>query len=105
MNTRLQAAMQMASHTFKDLIEITLGPYGMKHVGDERAVSGAVSLDFDVPSLRSYNIMRTSLKKCMNVAFASMYMQVEFAQLPCQHFFCLKCLLTFAQMPVKEGTL
>lgn len=35
--------------------EITLGPYGMTHVGDERAVSGVGSLDFDIPSLRSYN--------------------------------------------------
>ncbi|KAI9111356.1 hypothetical protein K1719_017046 [Acacia pycnantha] len=89
--------------------EITLGPYGMKHVGDERAVSGAVSLDFDVPSLRSYNNERRHenfLKEmhecgiCFNV-----YAGTEFAQLPCQHFFCLKCLQTFAQMHVKEGTL
>lgn len=35
--------------------EITLGPYGVEQVGDERAVSGAVSLDVDIPSLRSYN--------------------------------------------------
>ncbi|KAK4252723.1 hypothetical protein QN277_014462 [Acacia crassicarpa] len=37
---------------------------------------------------------------CFNV-----YAGTEFAQLPCQHFFCLKCLQTFAQMHVKEGTL
>lgn len=29
----------------------------------------------------------------------------EFTRLPCQHFFCLKCLQTFTQMHVKENTI
>ncbi|CAI0470995.1 unnamed protein product [Linum tenue] len=35
--------------------EIILGPYGIKHIGDRRAVSGSVSPDVDIPSLRRYN--------------------------------------------------
>lgn len=35
--------------------EIILGPYGVEHQGDPRALSGCVSPDVDVPSLKSYN--------------------------------------------------
>ncbi|XP_019445284.1 PREDICTED: uncharacterized protein DDB_G0292642 isoform X2 [Lupinus angustifolius] len=35
----------------------------------------------------------------------SEYAGTEFRQLPCKHFFCLKCLQTFTQMHVKEGTI
>ncbi|XP_054822977.1 uncharacterized protein LOC129321284 isoform X1 [Prosopis cineraria] len=89
--------------------EITLGPYGMKHVGDERAVSGAVSLEFDIPSLQNYNNERDHenfLKEMHECCICfSVYAGTEFAQLSCLHYFCLKCLKTFAQMHVKEGTI
>jgi E3 ubiquitin-protein ligase RNF14 len=35
--------------------EIMLGPYGIRHAGDRRAVSGIVSLDVDIPSMKTYN--------------------------------------------------
>lgn len=35
--------------------EIILGPYGGKDRGDPRAISGCVSADVDIPSLKSYN--------------------------------------------------
>ena len=35
--------------------EITLGRNGMNHVGDERVVSGTISLDVGIPFLLSYN--------------------------------------------------
>lgn len=35
--------------------EIVLGPYGIKDVGDRRALTGSVSPDADIPFLRSYN--------------------------------------------------
>ncbi|KAB5524739.1 hypothetical protein DKX38_022488 [Salix brachista] len=35
--------------------DIILGPYGTKHNEDRHAISGIVSLEVDVPSLRSYN--------------------------------------------------
>ena len=35
--------------------EIMVGPYGLNHTIDRRAVSGSVSPDIDVPFLRSYN--------------------------------------------------
>lgn len=35
--------------------EIILGPYGLKNDGDKRAISGSISPDVDIPSLKSYN--------------------------------------------------
>lgn len=35
--------------------EIVLGPYGLKNGGDKRAISGSISPDVDIPSLKSYN--------------------------------------------------
>lgn len=35
--------------------EIFLGPYGIRQAGDRRAFSGIVSLDVDVPLMKSYN--------------------------------------------------
>lgn len=35
--------------------KIDLGPYGVRGTGDKRAISGSVSPDVDIPSIRSYN--------------------------------------------------
>lgn len=35
--------------------EIILGPYGVRHAGDKRAMSGCVSPDVDIPSMKTYN--------------------------------------------------
>ena len=35
--------------------EIVLGPYNMGNSEDRRAISGSVSLDVDIPSMKSYN--------------------------------------------------
>ncbi|KAK8472192.1 hypothetical protein PHAVU_002G138700 [Phaseolus vulgaris] len=88
--------------------EITLGPYGMNVVQDEHVVSGAECIDMDIPFLRNYNDQRHNenflkeLHQC-NICFGE-YTGSEFIRLPCMHFFCLKCLQTFAQIHVKEGT-
>ncbi|RDY12418.1 E3 ubiquitin-protein ligase RNF14, partial [Mucuna pruriens] len=88
--------------------EITLGPYGMNCLQDERVVSGAECIDVDIPFLQSYNDQRHNenflkeLQGC-NICFSE-YAGTEFIRLPCKHFFCLKCLQTFAQIHVKEGT-
>ncbi|KAG5134544.1 hypothetical protein JHK82_025732 [Glycine max] len=88
--------------------EIILGPYGMNYVQDERVISGAECIDVDIPFLRSYNDERHNenflkeLHDC-NICFSE-YAGSQFIRLPCEHFFCLKCLQTFAQIHVKEGT-
>ncbi|KAK7307320.1 hypothetical protein VNO77_40265 [Canavalia gladiata] len=88
--------------------EIKLGPYGMNHVGDERVVSVAGFIDADIPFLRSYNDERyheNFLKKFHECSICfSEYPGTEFIRLPCNHFFCLKCLQTFTKIHVKEGT-
>lgn len=35
--------------------EIVLGPYGVRHGEDRRAISGSVSPDIDIPMIKSYN--------------------------------------------------
>lgn len=47
--------------------EIMLGPYDKKRTGDRRAVSGSVSPDIDVPSLRSYNDEQCHESFCKNL--------------------------------------
>ncbi|VFR02153.1 unnamed protein product [Cuscuta campestris] len=90
--------------------EIKLGPYEEeRHVGDRRAISGSVSLDFDIPFLKSYddeqryeNFSKNIQECCICIGESP---GSEFVRLPCQHFFCFKCMRTFANMHVKEGTL
>jgi E3 ubiquitin-protein ligase RNF14 len=55
--------------------EITLGPCGIKHSGDRRAVSGIVSLDDDFLSMMR-DTMKTFRTTCMNAAFVVVSMQV-----------------------------
>ncbi|GLT58565.1 hypothetical protein SLA2020_314480 [Shorea laevis] len=88
--------------------EIMLGPYGMINTGDRRAVSGSVSPDLDVPYIRSYNNEKChenflkSLHECC-ICFCE-YAGTDFVWLPCRHFFCGKCMKTFSDMHVAEGT-
>ncbi|KAK7859148.1 uncharacterized protein LOC112034943 [Quercus suber] len=89
--------------------EIFLGPYGIRQAGDRRAFSGIVSLDVDVPLMKSYNDERQhenfqkNLHECC-ICFMD-YAGTEFIRLPCQHFFCWKCMKTFSEMHIKEGTI
>ncbi|XP_047340531.1 E3 ubiquitin-protein ligase RNF14-like [Impatiens glandulifera] len=90
--------------------ELTLGPYNSGYVGgDKRAVSGSISPERDIPALKRYNddrvlhIFNRNLHDCY-ICFSQLAGS-EFVRLPCQHFFCLKCLKTYASMHVKEGTL
>nr|GMD94347.1 E3 ubiquitin-protein ligase RNF14 [Ipomoea batatas] len=88
--------------------EIKLSPYNERDIGDRRAISGSVSPDIDISSLKRYNDeqrhenFRKNFHECCICAgeFPGTY----FARLPCQHFFCLNCMRTFSNMHVKEGT-
>ncbi|KAH9675268.1 F5D14.10 protein [Citrus sinensis] len=78
--------------------EIVLGPYGIKYIGDRRAVSRSVSPDVDVLAIRSFNDERCREnfpKDTMNAAFVLIIMQ---------HFFCSKCMKTYSGIYVSEGT-
>lgn len=88
--------------------EIVLGPYYVKNDGDRRAISGSVSPDVDIPSIKSYNDEERLEKFCNNIQECSICLS-EFAgseliRLPCQHFFCGKCLKTLSDMHITEGT-
>ncbi|KAL6279571.1 hypothetical protein ACE6H2_016452 [Prunus campanulata] len=88
--------------------EIILGPYGVRDAGDRRAVTGSFSPDVDIPFIRSYNDDRLrenfhkNLHECC-ICFSE-FAGTEFVRLPCQHFFCWKCMKTYSDMHVKEGT-
>ncbi|KAJ7953425.1 RBR-type E3 ubiquitin transferase [Quillaja saponaria] len=89
--------------------EIILGPYGMKHAGDQRSISGSISPDADIPLMRSYNDERhqenfsKELHECC--ICCSEFTGNEFIRLPCKHFFCWNCMKTYSDMHVKEGTI
>ncbi|PWA95951.1 NDR1/HIN1-like 8 [Artemisia annua] len=88
--------------------EIILGPYGRKDRGDPRAISGCVSADVDIPSLKSYNEEQrlesflTNLQECC-ICFSE-FAGSEFIRLPCQHFFCEKCMKTYSDVLIQEGS-
>ncbi|XVF11075.1 hypothetical protein REPUB_Repub07fG0238200 [Reevesia pubescens] len=91
--------------------EIMLGPYGIDNTGERRAVSGSVSPDVDIPFIRSYNDEKfhdnflKSLQEC-SICFSE-YAGTDFIRLctlPCQHFFCWKCMKTYSDMHITEGT-
>ncbi|KAH9769198.1 F5D14.10 protein [Citrus sinensis] len=110
--------------------EIVLGPYGIKYIGDRRAVSRSVSPDVDVLAIRSFNdercrenflkdiheccicfnnyavfLSRSSENYLQIFKFVSNDSLIEFLErLPCQHFFCSKCMKTYSGIYVSEGT-
>ncbi|KAL5794540.1 hypothetical protein ACOSP7_003134 [Xanthoceras sorbifolium] len=89
--------------------EIMLGPYNITQTGDRRAISGSVSPDVDISALRHYNDERChenflkNLHQCC-ICFSE-YAGTDFVRLPCQHFFCWKCMKTYSDMHVAEGTI
>ncbi|XP_062073564.1 uncharacterized protein LOC133777831 [Humulus lupulus] len=88
--------------------EIMLGPYGIKHTKDRRVVSRSVSPDIDVPFIRSYNDQRLHENFQQNIHDCcicfSEYAGTKFIKLPCHHFFCLKCMKTYSDIHISEGT-
>ncbi|XP_074270222.1 uncharacterized protein LOC141593166 [Silene latifolia] len=88
--------------------ELVLGPYVPESSSDRRAFSGRVSPDVDIPSMRSYNEERqhenfmNGLHECC-ICFSE-YPGTEFLRMPCHHFFCVRCMKTYANVHVKEGT-
>ncbi|XP_021292412.1 E3 ubiquitin-protein ligase RNF14 isoform X1 [Herrania umbratica] len=89
--------------------EIMLGPYGIENTGERRAISGSVSPVVDVPFVRSYNDeichekFLKSLHEC-SICFSE-YAGTDFIRLPCQHFFCCKCIKTYSDMHITKGTI
>ncbi|XP_010540765.1 PREDICTED: E3 ubiquitin-protein ligase RNF14 [Tarenaya hassleriana] len=87
---------------------IILGPYGVTCSRDKRAVSGSRSPDTDIPYIRSYNDEKChegflkSLHECC-ICFSESA-GTDFVKLPCQHFFCWKCMKSFTDIHVSEGT-
>ncbi|CAA0262158.1 unnamed protein product [Arabidopsis thaliana] len=88
--------------------EIVLGPYGVTCSRDKRAVFGSRSPDSDIPYIRSYDDEKRhdsfvqSLHECC-ICFSESA-GIDFVKLPCQHFFCLKCMKTYTDIHVTEGT-
>ncbi|OMO93340.1 Zinc finger, RING-type [Corchorus olitorius] len=89
--------------------EVMLGPYDMENTGDRRAISGSVSPDVDVPFIRSYNDEKChenflkSLHEC-SICYSE-YAGTDFIRLPCRHFFCWKCMKTYSDIHMTEGTI
>ncbi|KAH0643688.1 hypothetical protein KY290_033274 [Solanum tuberosum] len=89
--------------------EIKLGFCAERHIGDRRAISGTVSPEVDIPSLKSYDEeqrhenFRRNIHQCC-ICFSE-FPGMEFVRLPCQHFFCWNCMKTYSDMHVKEGTI
>ncbi|GER43693.1 E3 ubiquitin-protein ligase RNF14 [Striga asiatica] len=91
--------------------EILLGPYGVRHDDRQeemRAISGSASPNIDIPTLKSYNDEKLYEIFCRNIQECSICLSEfagsEFIKLPCQHFFCEKCLKSFTSINVMDGT-
>ncbi|KAG6474949.1 E3 ubiquitin-protein ligase RNF14-like [Zingiber officinale] len=87
---------------------IVLGQCNMPDSKDKRAISGNVRPELIISSMIGYD-----KKKCNQSFLSNLHQCVicfnecagtSFIKLPCQHFFCCKCMETYCSMHVKEGT-
>ncbi|XP_068634522.1 uncharacterized protein [Aristolochia californica] len=75
---------------------------------DKRAVSRSLILEVNIPLLMSYNDQKcresflNNLQECC-ICFTD-YAGTEFISLPCRHYFCQKCMETYLNMHVREGS-
>ncbi|KAK6162172.1 hypothetical protein DH2020_002013 [Rehmannia glutinosa] len=80
--------------------EIVLGPYGVKPDEDRRAISGCVSPDVDIPSMKSYNDEQRLKNFCRNIQECS----ICFSEFPAclededDHAQCSKCYYSFCTL-------
>ncbi|KAG9454393.1 hypothetical protein H6P81_007297 [Aristolochia fimbriata] len=87
---------------------IILASCDMQDNHDKRAVYGNFALDVNISLLMSYNDMKcrenflNNLQECC-ICFTE-FTGTKFVTLPCRHYFCQKCMETYLNMHVKEGS-
>ncbi|CAA0828656.1 NDR1/HIN1-like 8 [Striga hermonthica] len=102
--------VQWLEHTNISPLCSELDSIWAQNAGQEkiRAISGSASPDIDIPTLKSYNDEKLYEIFCRNIQECciclSEFAGSEFIKLPCEHFFCEKCLKSFTSINVMDGT-
>lgn len=98
----------MLSHLGFDNGIVIRQPHSAVGQVDFRVVGEILSAESVVQQLISYNeeqcheFFLHGLHACM-ICFSE-YTGVDFVKLPCQHYFCQRCMETYSRIHVKEGT-
>ncbi|CAO2036322.1 unnamed protein product [Urochloa humidicola] len=79
-----------------------MGPIDVRAVGEIVPVESVVQFLISYNEEQCHESFLSSLHNCM--ICLSEYTGVDFIKLPCQHFFCRRCMETYSRMHVKEGT-
>ncbi|KAG8374601.1 hypothetical protein BUALT_Bualt10G0012400 [Buddleja alternifolia] len=77
--------------------EIVLGPYGVRHDEDRRAISRSVSPDIDIPFLKSSNDEQRHENFCRNIQECCICFN-EFSEDEDNHAQCSKCYYSFCTL-------
>ncbi|XP_052142029.1 uncharacterized protein LOC127761738 isoform X2 [Oryza glaberrima] len=89
--------------------EIVLSPDRTSKFGDERAIARRILVESTIPLMqiysekRSHKVFLQSLSECG--ICLSEDAGINFVNLPCHHFFCVKCMESHCKIHVKERNL